>query len=187
MTARDFIPIRPARDLMIPLDSYPHLPDTATLSDAILAFVGSQIERKGRFSLPRIVLIIDGENHLVGQVRRRDILRGLLPDFFTQDESHALSHFDMELDEDMNLAELFKDGERQVLSRNADEPVTRIMRPIETTVSADADLMELVVKAARTESHMLPVMDLENVIGVVRTVEILNQIRRMLELPLTDE
>ena len=93
----------------------------------------------------------------------------------------------MELDEDMNLAELFKDGERQVLSRNADEPVTRIMRPIETTVSADADLMELVVKAARTESHMLPVMDLENVIGVVRTVEILNQIRRMLELPLTDE
>ena len=183
----DFTPIRPARELMIPLDSYPHLPDTAKLSDAILAFIGSQIERKGRFSLPRIILIIDDENHLIGQVRRRDILRGLLPDFFTQEESHALSHFEVEMDDDMNLEVLFKDGEKQVLSRNADEPVTRIMRPIETTVNADADLMEVVVKAARTESHMLPVMERDHVIGVVRTVEILNQIRRLLELPLTDE
>ena len=168
---------------MIPLDSYPNIPDSFTLAQAISEIAGWQIERKGKFSLPRILLVFNEDDHLVGMLRRRDIMRGLLPRFLaSRNQDQSLQHFDLDLDLDLELAELFKDKDHKHLKRNAETPVSVVMQPIEGTIDADADLMDLIREMVPNEAHILPVTENDHVIGVVRTVELLNQIRRMLEL-----
>lgn len=176
-------PMPRARDLMIPLDMYPHIGESASLADAIKTFVGAQIDRKGRLSLPRILLIFNEEGQLSGVVRRRDIIGGLLPGFLTQqEEPHPEALFDTDPAAHIDLADLFKDEEHKVLSANSEAPVTSVMQPLDFMVAADDDLMELIKQTAQTQSHFLPVMEDDHVIGVVRTVELLNQIKRYLEL-----
>lgn len=171
-----------ARDLMIPVDAYPYVGPEATLADAISSLTGAQIERRGKLSLPRFVLVID-EGRLTGLVRRRDIMRGLLPEFLTQvEERHAESEFDFEPGLDLDLADLFRDDAHRVLGRNLGLPVDRVMQPIGRTVSPEAGLLDLVTEMIQNEAHILPVVADEQVLGVVRTVEVLNRVRRMLGL-----
>lgn len=180
---KPFFPMRAARELMIPLDVYPSIHENATLADAISTFKHARIDRKGTLSLPRILLVFNDDEKLTGIVRRRDIIRGLLPDFLTrQEEPHAESHYDAGDYSHMDLTELFKDKEHKVLSANSQAMVTTIMRPIDVVVDADDDLMDLIKQIAQTQSHILPVMEKGHIIGVVRTIELLNQIRRLLEL-----
>ena len=73
-----------AGDIMIPLEAYPHLASTATLRDAIREMDQIAIEASGRVSAPRVVLVFNNADQLVGLVRRRDILRGLEPRFMAQ-------------------------------------------------------------------------------------------------------
>lgn len=176
-------PMRAARELMIPLDVYPSIHDSATLADAISTFKNARIDRLGTMSLPRTLLVFNDDEKLSGFVRRRDIISGLLPNFLTrQEEPHAESHYDQPDMSHIDLAELFKDKEHKVLSANAEARVTTIMRPIDIVVDADDDLMDLIKRTAQTQNHMLPVMEDDHVIGVVRTIELLDQIRRLLEL-----
>ncbi len=180
---KPFFPIRAARELMIPLDIYPSVLESATLAEAISTFSNARIDRKGTLSLPRILLVFNDDQELTGLVRRRDIISGLLPDFLTRQEvPHAESHYDSDQTSNIDLAELFKDKEHKVMSANAKADVTTIMHEIDIVVDADDDLMDLVAHISRTRSHLLPVMEDGQVIGVVRTIELLNQIRRLLEL-----
>ena len=99
-----------------------------------------------------------------------------------QEEPHAESHYDHGDITHVDLAELFKDKEHKVLSANAEASVTTIMRSLTVVADADDDLMDLVANIAQTQSHILPVMEDGRVIGVVRTIELLNQVRWLLEL-----
>jgi len=175
-------PFRIARDLMIPVESYPCLPETATLAEAITAICGGRIERRGTLSLPRLVLLTDLEGCLVGLLRRRDIMRGLLPEFLTETASHAEAEFDVEGAMHLDLADLFRDDGQNILERNRDDPASRVMQPVGGAVGADADLMEIIKLMVRNEFHILAVEEDGQVIGVVRTVEVLNQIGKVLRL-----
>ena len=66
-----------AKDILIPLDSYPHVPHWFSLRQAIVEMEKTQLDVGGRKSLPRVVLVFDEKYRLMGMVRRRDILRGL--------------------------------------------------------------------------------------------------------------
>jgi CBS domain-containing protein len=166
---------------MIPLDSYPSVRQDATLEEAIRVITGAQIERRGRLSLPRVLLVTDDDNRLVGLLRRRDIMRGLLPRFLTEPgDPHPEKHFDLPRGLDLQLVDLLKDEEHKVLTRNAAQPVAAVMHPFEDSIDVEADLTDLFGKMALNEYHFLPVTEDGHVVGVVRTVEILNQIRRLL-------
>lgn len=172
---------RRVRELMIPLDSYPRVTEDDSLEEAIRVMTGAQIERRGRLSLPRILLVMDRDNRLVGHLRRRDIMRGLLPRFLTEPGTpHPEKHFESPPGLDLQLVDLLRDEHHQVLTRNAAQPVGIIMRPFEDSIDVDADLTELFGKMAMNEHHFLPVTEDGHVVGVVRTVEILNQLRRLL-------
>lgn len=175
-------PITVARDLMIPLDVYPHIGSDASIADAILAFTGAQIERKGRLSLPRIVLVFDEDDRLIGLIRRRDIMRGLLPGFLIRDKGHPAAHYDFPADIDLDLADLLKGDFKDTLAKNSQAPIAEILQDIAGSVDADANILDLVKEMVQSEFHVLPVTENDHVIGVVRTVEVLNNVRRILGL-----
>lgn len=172
---------RSLADLMIPLDSYPHVNEQATLADAIAVITNTQIERRGKLSLPRVVLVIDEDDQLLGLLRRRDILRGLLPNFQSRSErSKTFSHFEHDQEIDLELAQLFDISDHSMLTRHAQRRVTEFMQPFENSIDLQGDIMELIRKMVVNQFHFLPVTSHGQVLGVVRTVEVLNHVRRLL-------
>ena len=91
-----------ASDLMIPLGDYPHMPYWFTLRQAMATLRSSRIEVNGRASLPRAFLVFNEAYELLGVVRRRDILRGLEPQFLGEKgPNYARKLFDVKAEPDL--------------------------------------------------------------------------------------
>jgi CBS domain-containing protein len=161
-----------ARDLMIPLDAYPHVNESDSLLDAIHIMAASHIERNGSISLPRTLLVFDESGHLSGLARRRDLLRGISPRFFFRYSStHPEAHEDVNMD--TALSEILGDKVIQRFKEKARGPIGEVIQPIPAVIPADANLAALIHALVEHDHHMLPVMDKEEVIGIVRSVEVL--------------
>ena len=100
--------VKRIREIMIPVTRYPSVRDNATLRDAIEVIVSAELEVDLKKSLPRVILVFDGIDVLVGYIRRRDIMRGLEPNFLvSQPLEYRQKLFDVSVDP--NLSELTHD------------------------------------------------------------------------------
>jgi predicted transcriptional regulator len=168
-----------AGSIMIPLDKYPHIPYWFTIRQAIAEIQHSVLEIDGRKSLARAVLVFDEEYKLLGMVRRRDILCGLEPEsFFGKKAHHSKQLFDVEFDP--NLLEVARNHLYETVAAQADHTVSSIMIPIRHTVEHDDHLVKIIYEMNINKYSMVPVMKNGVVVGVVRTVEVMNEIAKML-------
>ena len=164
-----------ASDIMISLDDYPHIPYWYTLKEAVEIIEKSEIKVEGRKSLPRALLVFDEQNHLLGILRRRDILRGLEPKFLrTMSIPQRKKLFDIEAD--LNLIDLFSGKINQAMREQAKTPVSEVMVPVAATAEHDEPLAKIIYKMITREMTLIPVMKDKKVVGVVRTVDVFHQI-----------
>ncbi len=164
--------LKQAIDIMIPLSEYPHVLYSTTLCEAIVILQGFQVDKESRQSLPRIVLITNEAGHLIGVVGRRDILRGM--------ESSSLATMMLRLSAKKEDHGEISDDVLQSLRQNARRPVSDVMARIRGTLSHDDYLINIVEKIIDFNVSLLPVMKDGEVIGVVRTVEILDAVGSLL-------
>ena len=66
------------KDLMIPLEDYPHIPYWFTLRQAMAIVREAAIKFEGQFET-RAVLVFDEKYQLMGILTLRDVIRGLEP------------------------------------------------------------------------------------------------------------
>lgn len=166
-----------AGELMIPLDKYPHIPYWFTLRQAMAEIANSEIEIDGQKSLPRIILVFDEKYRLMGMARRRDIMRGLEPEFLrkrTTDYSKKL--FDVEVDP--NLSEISYDRLMKTLRERAETPISTVMIPISKTVDFDDHITKIIYEMVNSDLSLLPVLKDDKVAGVVRSVDVFREIAR---------
>ncbi len=164
-----------AGDIMIPLDRYPHIPHWYTLRQAIAELRASQLEVQGRLSLPRAVLVFNKTYELLGIVRRRDILRGLEPRFLRgESREYERRLFDVQVDP--NLSDFSSDTMIREIRVQAERPVSEVMVPIAATVQSDDHLMKIVHEMVKNDLSLIPVLKNGRVVGVVRSVDLLNEI-----------
>lgn len=170
--------LKRAGDLMIPLDQYPHLPYWFTLRQAIAEMQTSEFNIRGRKSLPRVILVFDEKYRLLGLVRRRDLLRGLEPSFLANSSVQA----DKDL-LDMQMAGAFADAslERVVsgIRERAERPVRDVMLPIAATADVNDNIMKLIYVMVSNNLHLLPVLKDGSVVGVVRTVDVFDEVAQL--------
>ena len=169
-----------AGDLMIPLDNYPHIPYWFTLRQAMAELEKSEFEMGGgQKSLPRVVLIFDEKYQLMGSVRRRDILRGLEPEFLVNKPmNYRKKLFDVKVDP--NLSEMTFDKVVEGIREKMERPVCDIMRPIKTTVNFDDHLIKVIYELVDSNISMVPVLKDDQIVGVVRTVEVFQEISQLI-------
>lgn len=161
-----------AKELMVPLESYPHVQEDCTLLEALTTMSRAHIQMHGGTSLPRILLVFDAEGTLVGMLRRRDILRGLSPRWFFSAETHHPEHvFDTDLDQ--NISEVLADKVVTRFRERSRLPVTEYVQGISGVADAEDTLIRLVTIMVDKGYHMLPVLQDGQVIGVVRSVEVM--------------
>ena len=168
-----------AGDIMIPLDDYPHLPYWFTLRQATAELEKSEVEIHGRKSLPRAVLIFDEKYQLMGMARRRDIMRGLEPEFLLgRPIESRKTLFDVKVDP--NLSELSYDKLLQGMRRQGQRPISDVMRPIVTTVDFEDHLVKVIYEMVDRGLSILPVLKEGKVVGVVRSVDAFREIAEIL-------
>ena len=168
-----------ARDLMVPLGKYPAITTKDTLAQAASVLSNWHIDMHGSVSMPRIVLVMSEDGDLAGIVRRRDILKGLVPSFLIESISdHPEVMFDVEVDP--NLTELLSHRSARKLREKSETLVGEIADPIATTVNADDPLIRVIQEMIRHDQSLVPVLENGHVSGVVRTVEVLQAVAGLL-------
>ena len=166
------------RDIMIPLDNYPHIPYWFTLRQAMVEMQNFQLDINGKKSLPRLVLVFDEAYQLLGTARRRDIMRGLEPPFLvSKTRKYRMKIFD--IDPDPNLAELSYGKVLESIRKQAERPISDVMQPISATIDHADHLMHAVSAFVEHDISLLPVLKDDRVVGVVRTVGVFNELAKL--------
>lgn len=168
-----------AGDIMIPLNKYPHLPYWFTLRQALVEMETSVIEVGDRQSLPRVVLVFNEKYELMGMVRRRDILRGLEPDFLAEKPlDYRKKLFDVHVGPD--LSEFSYEEIMDGAQKRAERPVSEIMIAIQHTAGFDDHIFKVIYEMNANNLALLPVLKDNRVVGVVRTVDVFHEVAKLL-------
>lgn len=168
-----------ARDVLIPLDKYPHLPYWFTLKQAIAEMEGAVLEIDGRISLPRMLLVFDEKYQLMGMARRRDILRGLEPTFLREKPlQYRKKLWDVQVDPE--LSELSYGKIVEAVVKLADETsISDVMLPIEATVDYEDHIVRVIYEMNNHNLSLLPVLKDGKVVGVVRSVDVFHEVAKV--------
>jgi predicted transcriptional regulator len=171
-----------AEEIMVPVDEYPYIPETMTLSEAIRVLGRGQIvNADNRISSPRVLLVCNENSEFVGIVRRRDILQGLEPGSLVSGPvKHQRTAFDVKVDS--NLFELSHDKLAEGMRTRAQQPIRNVVRPIRATVNHDDHLVTAIHQLLVADTSILPVMKQGKVIGVLRTIDVMYEIAVMLDV-----
>ncbi len=172
--------MRRVKEVMIPVEQYPSVQDNSTLREAIQVIEEAQLEVETRKSLPRVLLVFDQINVLVGTVRRRDIMRGLEPKYLlSKPLEYKKKLFD--IDVDPNLAELSYDRVVRGIREQADRPISDVMNPIEAILDADDHVMKAVQAMVALDVNLIPVLQGGQLVGVVRSVDVFRDLAQLLK------
>ena len=150
------------REVMIPLQDYPHIPEWFSLRQAVAIVRESAIKYAGVFE-PRTVLVFNDKYQIVGILTLRDILKGLEPAFLKESE---LIKADPALA--IVMGDLFGPG----MEKQAERPVSEVMGPIKVSVKADDSLVKALFLMVKENVGMMPVMEDNRVVGMVRLTDL---------------
>jgi CBS-domain-containing membrane protein len=165
-------------EIMIPLDEYPHVPDRFTLAQAMLELKLASIDTLGRKSIPRFLIVFNDKNQLVGICRRRDLMRGLEPRFM-QREAGLRSGPPYDVEFDPNLLDFTSERFVADMRRRAQKPISEVMIRDVATIDYDDHIMKAAFMIVHHNITCLPVIKEDEVVGVVRTVELFHEIAEL--------
>jgi len=166
-------------EVMIPLDRYPSVHPDDTLRHAVAVIEEAHLEVGRRRSLPRVLLVVENHEELVGILRRRDLMRGLEPPFLvSQRMEYQKMFFDVAVDP--NLSELPFDRVVKAVRAQADRPVREVMRRVDATIHPDDHIMKAIYEMVSLNQSLLPVEQDGRVLGVIRSVDVFHELAQLL-------
>jgi CBS domain-containing protein len=157
------------KDLMIPLEDYPHIPYWFTLRQAMAIVREAAIKFEGSFE-PRAVLVFDEKYQLLGILTLRDIIRGLEPRFLKETD---LIKADPSLT--VLMGDLFGPG----MKERSQKPVSEVMSPIKVTVNGDAPIVKALFLMIKENVGLMPVMMDSKVAGMIRLTDLFTEISKL--------
>ena len=152
------------KDLMIPLEDYPHIPYWFTLNQAVIIVREAAIKYEGSFE-PRAVLVFDEKYHLLGMLTLKDIVRGLEGDILGGPGGAALS---------------WKELVGEELQRQAQKQVSEVMSPFKVTVATNDSLAKALALMLQENVERIPVLEDNKVAGLIRLADVFKEISKTL-------
>ena len=157
------------KDLMIPLEDYPHIPYWFTLRQAMAIVREATIKFEGSFE-PRAVLVFDEKYQLMGILTLRDVIKGLEPRFLKETELIKM---------DPSLLVLTKELFGEEVKARSQTQVSEVMSPIKVTVEGDDPLAKAIFLMIKENVGMMPVVQNHKVAGIVRISELFTEISKL--------
>jgi CBS domain-containing protein len=162
--------------LMIPLVRYPHLRAEATLREAILLI--HQGIAKPELSGFRRALVLGKDNVLVGFINMPVLLLGLEPDILRTKPGGSYEGYVSQPGPESGMAvqvfweRVFTRG----FGHEPERPVGEVAQPITVTVTPQDKLARALHLMLTERMLMLPVVENNRVLGVVRMIEIYERV-----------
>ena len=114
----------------------------------------------------------------MGTARRRDILRGLEPDFLSREPvEKKKSLFTVKMDPD--LAEFSYDKFLEGMRKQAERPVSDVMQAIKITLDYEDHLMKAIYEMVDYNVSVIPVIQDGKVAGVLRSTDLLTEVTKV--------
>jgi CBS domain-containing protein len=157
-----------AKDFMIPLEDYPHIPYWFTLRQAMAIVREAALKFEASFE-PRAVLVFDEHYQLMGILTLRDIIVGLEPRFL-----HESGLIKM----DPSLTVLLGDFCGPKMKEQSHRPVSEVMSPIKVTIQSSDPVAKAIFLMIKENVGLLPVMQSGKVIGMLRLSDLFSEISR---------
>ena len=158
-----------AKDLMIPLDDYPHIPYWFTLRQAMAIVREAAVKFEGTFE-PRSVLVFDEKYQLMGILTLRDIITGLEPKFLQET---------MLIKMDPSLTVFMGKFSGPKMQEQSHRPVSEVMSAIKVTVNAEDPITKPLYLMIQENAGLIPVMQGGKVAGMLRLSDLFGEISKM--------
>ncbi len=172
--------IKQVKEIMVPMETYPHIPYWFTLRQAIAEMEPSLFDSNAKNSPFRMSLLVFNEKyHLLGMVRRRDLMRGLDPEAL---QSASLD-FHKKLspaEQDSSSQKPFPERVRKTIRERAEETlVSDVMLPIKATVDQEDSIISVVYEMVENDLSFLSVLKDKEVVGIVCIEDVFHEMARL--------
>ena len=157
------------KDLMIPLEDYPHIPYWFTLRQAMAIVREAALKFESAFE-PRAVLVFDEKYQLLGMLTLRDIIKGLEPKFLQETRL---------VKTDPSLTALMGDLMGPHMREASQRPVSEVMSPIQVTVDGAAPLVKALYLMIKENVGLMPVIQDSRVAGMIRLSDLFAEIAKV--------
>ena len=169
------------KDLMVPLDEYATVPNSATLYDAVLALEEAQEKFDHLPYKHRAVLVYDSKDQIVGKLGQLDIIRALEPKYGEMGNIKSLSRFGLSRKFISSIMEnnyLWEKPLTHICKKGADIKVKDFMHtPVEGEyVNEDASLEVACHQLVLGHHQSLLVTRGDKIIGILRLTDVFNAI-----------
>ena len=169
------------KDLMVPLEEYATVPDSATLYDAVLALEEAQEKFDHLPYKHRAVLVYDSKDQIVGKLGQLDIIRALEPKYGEMGNIKSLSRFGLSRKFISSIMEnnyLWEKPLTHICKKGADIKVKDFMHtPVEGEyVNEDASLEMACHQLVLGHHQSMLVTRGDKIIGILRLTDVFNAI-----------
>ncbi len=169
------------KDLMVPLEEYATVSDSATLYEAVLALEEAQEKFDHLPYKHRAVLVYDSKNQIVGKLGQLDIIRALEPKYGEMGNVKSLSRFGLSRKFISSIMEnnyLWEKPLTHICKKGADIKVKDFMHtPVEGEyVNEDASLEMACHQLVLGHHQSLLVTRGDKIIGILRLTDVFNAI-----------
>jgi len=167
--------LKTARELMIDVFAYPHIPYWSTLRQAV-GIMKKAILDVEKCMYPMMILVFDEKYNLVGTLTMKDILWGLAPVPIKTKTIAGVEDVPPAVDENALAgleAGLFSPESKQL----AKKLISEIVVPIKASVSPDDSVVKAAFLMQRLNIQVLPVIENnKKLVGIVRMVEVFREV-----------
>jgi hypothetical protein len=160
-----------AKDVMIGIFEYPHIPYWFSINQAVRIVKVSFISTK-KYPEPMAILVFDEKYNLMGTLTLKDILKGLEPRFMQASEKME-GYKDQESELSMIWDSLFSKQSKEL----AEKAVSEVMSPAKYFVEPNDPITKAAYLMVHHDLVLLPVLEnKKKFVGLVRMIEVFDEI-----------
>ncbi|MBU0741925.1 CBS domain-containing protein [bacterium] len=166
-------------DLMLPLDEYAVVSESASLRDALDALERAQTRLAPGRSHPRAVLVRGRDGNIVGKLGMHGFLKALEPKYAVLGDVERLSQAGLNevfVNSVMENYRFWQDNIDDVCRRAHTVKVGQVMRPVESSIDENRSLTEAIHLFVMWQTQSLPVTRDGRVVGVLRLSDLFREI-----------
>ena len=179
-----------AKDLMVPLQEYPHVPDDADLGRAVAALDRAREQLPAGRDPYRAVLVVDHEGRVVGKIGQLALLKALEPQSSVLEDLALLTRAgvsDEFLAKTLEHHRLFRANLTGLCRAAAGLPVRRVMQPVTQSIEENASLSEALHNLVVWQTLSVLVTRDQRPVGLLRLSDLCREIIRHIKTAPTTE
>ena len=168
-------------ELMIPIESYPTVPEDATLLDDIFTFEKAGRNNHANRQPFRAILVTNRRGEVVGKIDQVTFLKALEPKHYLLDDISRMMQIGVDdrfKDSVINDLDLFRLDLPELCYQARNRKVGEVMQPLTEVIDIDAPLVDAVRQLALINTASVLVKDHRKIVGLLRLADLCQEVAK---------